>query len=134
MVADLQPPLDCKKIALLGLCPTYDCVLMDSSTMFFALMQVRSHRTTLSQTNRAKKYRTVFLQNLLVRSPIYGLNSPLSCYPSQSVGLKGRERAGPTHLKFCHKYIRWGLAQTILSTVKNLAFVAECFWSLTGLT
>jgi len=37
MVADLQPPLDCKKIALLGLCPTYDCVLMDSSTMFFAL-------------------------------------------------------------------------------------------------
>ncbi|MEO6860084.1 MAG: hypothetical protein ABI180_00840 [Microcoleus sp.] len=37
MVADLQPPLDCKKIALLGLRPTYDYVLMDSSTMFFAL-------------------------------------------------------------------------------------------------
>ena len=27
MVADLQPPLDCKKIALLGLCPTYNYVL-----------------------------------------------------------------------------------------------------------
>ncbi|MEG3978390.1 hypothetical protein QT970_27830, partial [Microcoleus sp. herbarium8] len=35
------PPLDCKKIALLGLCPTYDCVLMDSSTMFFALTRDR---------------------------------------------------------------------------------------------
>ncbi|MEG4503720.1 hypothetical protein QUA81_26750 [Microcoleus sp. F6_B4] len=41
MVADLQPPLDCKKIALLGLCPTYDYVLMDSSTIFLAVMQVQ---------------------------------------------------------------------------------------------
>ncbi|MEG5058199.1 hypothetical protein QUB60_09095 [Microcoleus sp. A2-C5] len=41
MVADLQPPLDCQKIALLGLCPTYDYVLMDSSTMFFAIERDR---------------------------------------------------------------------------------------------
>ena len=55
MVADLQPPLDCKKIALLGLCPTYDYVLMDSSIIFLAVMQVQNAYFSKSQAGFSTK-------------------------------------------------------------------------------
>ena len=87
MVADLQPPLDCKKIALLGPCPTYDCVLMDSSIIFLAVMQVPN--------GYFSKCRTVFLQKFLVRWAIDPLNSSLTGSPYQEfVALGGPELAG----------------------------------------
>ncbi|MFS8119980.1 MAG: hypothetical protein ACMG55_16050, partial [Microcoleus sp.] len=42
MVADLQPPLDCKKIALLGLCSTYDYVLRILAQSFGLLCSCKS--------------------------------------------------------------------------------------------
>ncbi|MEG4342042.1 hypothetical protein QUB70_01970 [Microcoleus sp. A003_D6] len=88
MVADLQPPLDCKKIALLGLCPTYDyLLLMDSSIIFWAVMQVEKVMVV--------EVYGCFFTKVIVSCAIDPLHSPSSCCPSQeSVGVGEGERAG----------------------------------------
>ncbi|WP_445174744.1 hypothetical protein [Microcoleus sp.] len=75
MVADLQPPLDCKKIALLGLCPTYDYVLRILAQSFWLSCSCKM--------DSSPSHRPGFVPNLLARWAIDPLNSSLSDSPSQ---------------------------------------------------